>query len=175
MKISCLEIFFWEHSFLTGPMYQIKIIVCVYVCVCVCVCVCVQSCPTLCYPMDCSLQAPLSIEFPRLECWSGLPFPSPGDLPDPGIEPAFSALIGRLFTTSIKKKIVLRVMSWVHDHLGRGGVWRHQVYSFNKTHWLNFRENSPRWGSKIKEKNFSTASVQFLAFYFICCSSWFPY
>ena len=32
-------------------------------------------------------QAPLSVEFSRQECWSGLPFPSPGDLPDPGIEP----------------------------------------------------------------------------------------
>ena len=32
-------------------------------------------------------QAPLSMGFPRKECWSGLPFPSPGDLPDPGIEP----------------------------------------------------------------------------------------
>ena len=33
-------------------------------------------------------QAPLSMEFPRQEYWSGLPFPSPGDLPDPGIEPS---------------------------------------------------------------------------------------
>ena len=32
-------------------------------------------------------QAPLSVEFSRQEYWSGLPFPSPGDLPDPGIEP----------------------------------------------------------------------------------------
>ena len=32
-------------------------------------------------------QAPLSIEFFRQEYWSGFPFPSPGDLPDPGIEP----------------------------------------------------------------------------------------
>ena len=32
-------------------------------------------------------QAPLSMGFPRLEYWSGLPFPSPGDLPNPGIEP----------------------------------------------------------------------------------------
>ena len=32
-------------------------------------------------------QAPLSMEFPRQEYWSGLPFPSPEDLPDPGIEP----------------------------------------------------------------------------------------
>ena len=37
-------------------------------------------------------QAPLSMEFSRQEYWNGLPFPSPGDLPDPGIEPRFSAL-----------------------------------------------------------------------------------
>ena len=37
-------------------------------------------------------QAPLSMGFSRQECWSGLPFPSPGDLPDPGIEPGSSAL-----------------------------------------------------------------------------------
>jgi len=51
-----------------------------------------QSCPTLCDPMDCSHQAPLSIEFSRQEYWSGWPFPSPGDLPDPGIEPRSPAL-----------------------------------------------------------------------------------
>ena len=34
-----------------------------------------------------ALQAPLSMGFPRKSYWSGLPFPSPGDLPDPGIEP----------------------------------------------------------------------------------------
>ena len=44
-----------------------------------------QSCPTLCDPiMDCSCQALLSMEFSRQEYWSGFPFPSPGDLPDPG-------------------------------------------------------------------------------------------
>ena len=32
-------------------------------------------------------EAPLSVGFPRQEYWSGLPFPSPGDVPDPGIEP----------------------------------------------------------------------------------------
>ena len=36
--------------------------------------------------------------FPRQEYWSGLPFPSPGDLPDPGIEPTSPALAGRFFT-----------------------------------------------------------------------------
>ena len=37
-------------------------------------------------------QAPLSIGFSRQEYWSGLPFPSPGDLPNPGIEPGSPAL-----------------------------------------------------------------------------------
>ena len=37
-------------------------------------------------------QAPPSVEFSRQEYWSGLPFPSPGDLSDPGIEPESSAL-----------------------------------------------------------------------------------
>ena len=46
-----------------------------------------QSCLTLCDPMDVAHQAPLSMEFSREEYWSGLPFPSPGDLPDSGIEP----------------------------------------------------------------------------------------
>ena len=39
------------------------------------------------------------MEFPRQEHWSELPFPALGDLPDPGIEPTSSALIGRFFTT----------------------------------------------------------------------------
>ena len=51
-----------------------------------------QPCPPLCDPMDLVCQAPLSMEFFRQECWSGLPFPSPGDLPDPGIEPRSPAL-----------------------------------------------------------------------------------
>ena len=52
----------------------------------------IQSCPTLWDPIDYSLQAPLSMEFSRQEYWSGLPFPSPGDLPDLGIEPSSPAL-----------------------------------------------------------------------------------
>ena len=64
-----------------------------------------QSRPTLCSPMDCSLhQAPLSMGFPRQECWSELPFPSPGDLPDPGIEPTSPALAGRFFYCSATRE-----------------------------------------------------------------------
>ena len=58
-----------------------------------------QSCPSLSTPWTVAHQAPLSVEFSRQECWSGLPCPPPGDLPDPGIEPASPALAGRFFTT----------------------------------------------------------------------------
>ena len=60
---------------------------------------CAQSFLTLC---DC--QALLSMKFSRKEDWSGLPFPNPGDRPDPGIEPlslVSSALAGRVSTTAI--------------------------------------------------------------------------
>ena len=46
-----------------------------------------QSSPTLYDPRTVACQASLSMGFSRQEYWSGLPFPSPGDLPDPGIEP----------------------------------------------------------------------------------------
>ena len=51
----------------------------------VCCCLVAKSCLTLCDPMDCSPPGPMG--FSRPEYWSGLPFPSPGDLPKPGIEP----------------------------------------------------------------------------------------
>ena len=54
-------------------------------------------------PWTVTRQAPLSMEFSKQEYWSGLPFPTPGDLPDPGIKPtsfASPALAGRFFTTS---------------------------------------------------------------------------
>ena len=44
------------------------------------------------------LQAPLSMGFSRQKSWSELPFPPPGDLPDPGIEPTSPAFASRLFT-----------------------------------------------------------------------------
>ena len=47
---------------------------------------------TLATPLTVACQAPLSMGFSRQEYWSGLPFPSPGDLPDPGIEPRSRAL-----------------------------------------------------------------------------------
>ena len=68
---------------------------------CVCVYVCMLSRVQLFgIPWTLARQAPLSMEFSRQEYCSGLPFSTPGDLPDPGIKPAFPALAGRFFTTS---------------------------------------------------------------------------
>ena len=50
------------------------------------------SCLTLCDPTDWGSPGSLSMGFSRQEYWSGLPFPSPGDLPDPGIKPRPPAL-----------------------------------------------------------------------------------
>ena len=72
--------------------------VCVCVCVCVyihmyvccmdavCCCLVTKLCLTLREPMAVACQVPLSMAFPRQEFWSGLPFPSPGDLPHPETE-----------------------------------------------------------------------------------------
>ena len=51
-----------------------------------------QSCPSLCTPWAAAHQAPLSMGFSRQEYWGGLPFPPPGDIPDPGMEPGSPTL-----------------------------------------------------------------------------------
>ena len=51
-----------------------------------------KLCPTLATPWTVARQAPLSMGFSRQEYWSELPFPSPGDLSNPGIEPMTPAL-----------------------------------------------------------------------------------
>ena len=64
-----------------------------------------QSCPTLCDPVDC----PPSMGFSRQEYWSGLPFPSPGDLPDPGIEPRSPTLEADTLTSEPPGKLKVDV------------------------------------------------------------------
>ena len=58
-------------------------------------------------PWTVTCQAPLPMGFPRQECWSALPFPSPGDLPDPGIKPSSPALACRFLTTKPPEKPLL--------------------------------------------------------------------
>ena len=75
-----------------------------------------QSCLTLCDPWTVAHQAPPFMGFSRQEYWSGLPFPSPGDLPDPGIEPRSPTLQADAFnlcTVTLKpnlKAVYLQVL-----------------------------------------------------------------
>ena len=87
-------------------------------------------------------QAPLSMGFPRQEYWSGLPFPSPGHLPDPGIKPASPALAGGFFTTEptgkpkytiIRKKSILRKKTVTKGNMGHlimieGSIQEENIY-----------------------------------------------
>ena len=55
-------------------------------------------------PWTVAHQAPPSMRFPKQEYWSGLPFPSTGDFPDPEIKPTSPALAGEIFTTEPQEK-----------------------------------------------------------------------
>ena len=76
----------------------------------VCVCARTRVHSVVSDPWTVAYQAPLSMECSRQEYWSGLPFPTPGDLPNLGIEPASLAsptLAGGFFTTSTAGKPIL--------------------------------------------------------------------
>ena len=68
-----------------------------------CVCLVAQSCPLFAVPQTITGQVPVSTELPRQEHWSRLPFPPPGDLPNPRTDPkspVSPALTGGFFTCS---------------------------------------------------------------------------
>ena len=70
--------------------------------------------------MDCTHQAPLSIEFPRQEYLSGLSIPFPEDLPDPGIKPVSPALAGGFLTTEPPGRpnmMYIYVYTHTHTHM----------------------------------------------------------
>ena len=83
-------------------------------------------------------QAPLSVEFPRKQHWSGLPFATLGDLPDSEIEPAFPAspaLAGRFFTTASPEKSQISLPYPVFSSKAPWGNWKRrqlQVYCSEK-------------------------------------------
>ena len=105
---------------------------------CVCVCVCVY---VLCHvwlfvtPWTVAHQVLLSMEFSGQEYWSRLPFPSPGDLPNPGIELTSPALAGKFFTTSPTWEalsiyagfrhvhIIMQAHMWAHKHMHTPKIW----------------------------------------------------
>ena len=76
-------------------------------------------------PWTVACQAPPSMEFSRQEYWSGLPFLTPGDLPDPGIElvsPASPALAGRLLSTEPPLKTIPCSLNSLHTCVSQASV-----------------------------------------------------
>ena len=70
-----------------------------------------KSYPTLVIPWTVACQASLSMTFSRQGCWSGLPFPSPDGLPDPGIRPESPALQADSFPTELQGKSIVLIES----------------------------------------------------------------
>ena len=84
--------------------------------------------------------------FPRQEYWSGLPFPPPGDLPDPGIEPVSPTLAGLFFTIESSGKPFNRVY---HEA---------KVFNFDEVQFFNISLNEYTFGINSRiytTKNFS--------------------
>ena len=74
-------------------------------CCCGVLCACIHHVLLFATPWTVAHQAPLSMEFSRQEYWSGLSFPPPGDLPNPGIKLESPALAGSVFTTELPGKL----------------------------------------------------------------------
>ena len=108
-----------------------------------CCCFFVKSCRFLVNPWTVACQAPLSMGFPRQEYWSGLPFSTPGHLPDPGIKPCASCN-GRqiLYHWDTREALLASSMNWeVSAHL--------LVYAFCWKRLLELILNSVNFFSQL--------------------------
>ena len=82
-----------------------------------------QLCPTLCDPWTVALQAPPSMGFFRQEYWSELPFPSPGDLPNPRIEPRSPTLQADALTSAPPEKpIYIHIYTHIYMYIYKMGM-----------------------------------------------------
>ena len=80
-----------------------------------------QLCLTLWPPWTVTRQAPLSMGFSRQESWSGLPFPSPGDLPNPGMESQFPRLqVDSLTFEPLGKLCLIKAFNGLSDAIHKG-------------------------------------------------------
>ena len=89
-----------------------------------------ESCPTSATSWTVAAQPPLSVRFSRQAYWSGLPFPPPGGLPDPGMEPGSPALQGQEEADPVVRTPVKRGFLSAHPsvHLCVPGPWASGVH-----------------------------------------------
>ena len=130
-----------------------------------------QSCLTLCTPWTVAHQAPPSMGFSRQEYWSGLPFPSPGDLPNPGIKPRSPALQADILTSEPpgKPKYAILICEGCHDKVPQVGdlskrnfsqfwSWKSQIKVWGQLGWFLLR----LWGKNL----FQASLLGFFFFFF---------
>ena len=117
--------FLMSGSGLYELFHDVLFSLCISISIVQAVCVYAQSLSRVCLfeaPQTRAHQAPLSMEFPWQEYWSGLPFPSPGDLPNPGIEPRSPSLTGGFFTVLIQQRIPINSDHNRSDQISRSVV-----------------------------------------------------
>ena len=99
-----------------------------------------QSCPILCNPRTIALQASLSMNLSRQEYWSGLPFPTPGDLPDLKIKPPSLDRLCLLHWQADSLSLCNLGSHWVGQKV-------HSAFSirWDRKTWTNFLPNPIYW------------------------------
>ena len=143
-----------------------------------------------CSPWTIARQAPLSMGFSRQECWSGLPFPSPGDCLSPGIEPMSPALAGGFFTTELlsfqglpggasgkepscqcRRHKILRFNLWVRKIPARRAQQPSPAFLSGESHGQRSLVGSSPWGLKesdtTEQLSMHTPTYQNLYFIFL--------
>ena len=109
-------------------------------------------------PRTVGQQAPLSMGFPRQEYWNELPFPSPGDHPNLGIEPVSPALVGGFFTIEAPGKPSYLILDFVISFLP-DSTEQLLVYLFSKQLLRGFYGPSTVLGLKMPLKTYQLRSV----------------
>ena len=102
VKLQCGPLLPWLSPYLKLSLVKVKV---------------TRSCLTLCSPVNCSPPGSSIHEFSRQEYWSGLPFPTSGDHPDPGLEPGSPALhTDSLLSEPSGKPLEFCIVSDVHNN-----------------------------------------------------------
>ena len=107
-----------QHHLLGFEIVQLEFIQSIYVCVCVCVCMCLSLSWVRLFvtPWAVARQSSQSMKFSRQEYWSGLPFPSPGDLPEPEIERGSPTLEADPLPSELPVKLYIYIYIHTHTH-----------------------------------------------------------
>ena len=117
----------------------------------------VKSCPALCDLMDCSLPVSSALRFSRQEYWSALPFSSPVDLPDPGIELGSPELAGGFLTLSYLRKTRLSFKQCF--------IWHSKIIFLLNTLLCQTQKRCPfqhrDWNAKVESQEMPAVTDKF--------------